>query len=311
MNGRGTQRRRSGIHLLLPLLYAQFGALICSVSAPVEARIVHEERSLYSTILVDQRGSMLCLQFSVRRDQRNQSCFDQRKPDKMVFIYARMMMASLLLQPQPKRILMIGLGGGTLPMALDRLFPEATQDVVEIDEAVVRVARDYFDFAPSDRVKVFAQDGRVFVKRAVRRGEKYDLIMLDAFNGDYIPEHLMTREFLEEVRALLTPDGVLAANTFSISRLYDHESVTYANVFGTYFNLRTPSTGNRIVLAAPGGLPTAETLGARAETLSAPLKPYGISMRELLPMIREREDWDSDARELTDQYAPANILQSQ
>jgi spermidine synthase len=281
------------------------------MSTTVDARILHKERSLYSTILVDQRGSMLCLQFSVRRDQRNQSCFDQRKPDNMVFIYARMMMASLLLQPQPKRILMIGLGGGTLPMALDRLFPEATQDVVEIDEAVVRVAKDYFGFAPSDRVKVFAQDGRVFAKRAVQRGEKYDLIMLDAFNGDYIPEHLMTREFLEEVKALLTPDGVLAANTFSISRLYDHESVTYANVFGTYFNLRTPSTGNRIVLATPGGLPTTETLRARGDDLSGPLKPYGISMRELLPMMREREDWDSDARELTDQYAPANILQSQ
>ena len=311
MMRRAAHGRRSAIRLLLPLLYAQIGALLCVTSVPAEARIIHKERSLYSTILINQRGSVVCLQFSVRRDQRNQSCFDQRKPDKMVFIYARMMMASLLLQPQPERILMIGLGGGTLPLALDKLFPQATQDVVEIDEAVVRVARDYFGFAPSDRVLVFAQDGRVFVKRALQRGEKYDLVMLDAFNGDYIPEHLMTREFLEEVKALLTPDGVLAANTFSISRLYDHESVTYANVFGTFFNLTNPSTGNRIVLASPVELPTPEMLRANAETLAARLKPYGISMRELLPMIRESEDWDSDARELTDQFAPANLLQSQ
>ena len=52
-------------------------------------------------------------------------------------------------------------------------------------------------------------------------------------------------------------------------------------------------------------------LRANGSKLAARLKPYGISMRELLPMVREHEDWDSDARELTDQYAPANILQSQ
>ena len=55
--------------------------------------------------------------------------------------------------------------------------------------------------------------------------------MLDAFDGEYIPEHLMTVEFLE-MRDLLSDDGVLVANTFASSKLYDYESATYAEAFG-------------------------------------------------------------------------------
>jgi spermidine synthase len=291
---------------------AALAALTVGVLAapPADARIIHQERSLYSTILVDQRGSVVCMQFSVRRDQRNQSCMDRRRPKAMVFPYTRMMMASLLLNPEPQRILMLGLGGGTLTMALDELLPDATQDVVEIDPAVVRVAREYFAFAPSDRVRVITQDGRVFVKRALSQGERYDLIMLDAFTGEYIPEHLMTREFLEEVRGLLTEDGVLVANTFSISTLYHHESVTYAAVFAPFFNMKPDDSGNRVIIAAPAGLPDRETLEARARALAPRVAPFQIKPEQLLPLLDTTPDWDSGARILTDQYSPANLLKS-
>ena len=178
-----------------------------SLTEPAAGKVIHRERSLYSTILVDQRGSTICLQFSVRRDQRNQSCMDRNAPQKMLFPYARMMMMSLLLIPEPERILIVGLGGGTLPTALRELFPAATIDVVEIDPAVKTVAETYFDFQESEKLQVILQDARVFTKRALSRGETYDLIMLDAFNGDYIPEHLMTQEYLEETRSLLAPKG--------------------------------------------------------------------------------------------------------
>lgn len=277
----------------------------------VQARIIHRERSLYSAIIVDQTGSLICMQFTIRRDQRNQSCLDRQRPKHMVFPYTRMMMASLLLDPAPKRILMLGLGGGTLPMALDEVLPAMQMDIVEIDPAVTRVARDYFGFAPSARIRIIAEDGRVFVKRALQQREHYDLVMLDAFNGDYIPEHLMTREFLEEVRGLLTDGGVLAANTFSISALYDHESVTYAAVYGTFFNLNPSQSGNRVVLASTGGLPNAAVLAARAKELAPKVQPFDVDVDELLRMFDTKVDWDTSVRVLTDQYAPANLLQRQ
>jgi spermidine synthase len=288
--------------------------LVCAITVtalPVQAQIIHRERSVYSTILVDKQGPMVCMQFSVRRDQRNQSCFNKRRPKEMLFPYTRMMMASLLVNPEPTRLLMLGLGGGTLPLALDELFPELQQDVIEIDPAVTRVAREYFGFAPSDRVNVIAQDGRVFVKRALQKGERYDLIMLDAFNGEYIPEHLMTREFLEEVRGLLTDGGVLVANTFSISELYAAESATYAAVYSPFFNLKPNDSGNRVIIARNGPLPERAELDARAERLGPSLERFGISFRELLPLMVTETDWPADAAILTDQYAPANLLQNQ
>ena len=285
--------------------------LTLGVVSTAEGRVVHRERSLYSTILVDRQGPVLCMQFSVRRDQRNQSCLNERHPREMLFPYTRMMMTSLLVNPAPQRALTIGLGGGTLPLALDELYPTLKQVVVEIDPAVTRVAREWFGFKPSERVRVIEQDGRVFAKRARARGERYDLILLDAFNGDYIPEHLMTREFLEEIRDLLAPGGVVVANTFSISRLYDAESATYAAVFGDYLNLKPWDSGNRVIIATGGDLPDATTLAERAQTLGPRLAPYGIRLGELLPLMKATQDWPADATVLTDQYAPANILQTQ
>ena len=272
------------------------------------SEILHKERSLYQTVLVDRLGSRVCLKFSVRRNQTNQSCIDQRRPRKMVFSYTRMMTAALLLNPAPERVLFAGLGGGTLPTAFVELFPELLVDVVEIDPAVVRVAERYFGFQAGERLQVYVQDARAFIKRAGRDGATYDLVILDAFNSDYIPEHLMTREFLLETRALLSERGVVAANTFATSRLYDHESATYASVFGRYFNLRLPETSNRVILATADALPGIITLQRRAAQLNGRLRSYGVDMLTFPKRMLSNVDWDTSARLLTDQYAPANLL---
>jgi spermidine synthase len=215
------------------------------------------------------------------------------------------MMSALFMKPDPRSILIIGLGGGTLPRALQQVVPAATIDVVEIDPAVVRVAERYFWFRENERVRVEEVDGRVFVKRAQREQRQYDIIMLDAFDHEYIPEHLLTREFLEEVASLLAPQGVLAANTFSSSRLYDHESVTYAAVFGTFYNLKRD---NRVILATKGPLPSREQIARNAQQFKNPFAAFGIGVERHLDMFSTRVDWDREARVLTDQYSPANLL---
>ena len=288
------------------LLAIAFCAWVETGSA--EAKVLHRERSLYQTILVTEEPGRLCLQFSRRTDQRNQSCVNPRHPKRMVFTYTRMMMAALLLNPKPANVLMVGLGGGTLPTALHELLPDSSIDVVEIDPAVVSVAEDYFAFTASDRLRVHVQDARVFIKRRLRGEQRYDLIMLDAYSGDYIPEHLMTAEFLQETRALLTSDGIVAANTFSTSRLYDHESETYRQVFGLFFNFKTKGSNNRIVLAANGPLPAKADLRANASRWQRALRPYRVPIDDYPPKLSLTVDWDMSKRPLTDQYAPANLL---
>jgi spermidine synthase len=275
--------------------------------------VLHQERSLYSAIIVKKVGSTVCLQFTVREDQRNQSCINVRKPKEMVFTYARMSMAALLFLDDPSNILVVGLGGGTLPMAFHDLFPEATIHSVEIDEAVVSVAEEYFGFREDERNQVFVQDARVFTKRAARKPTRYDLIVLDAFNGDYIPEHLMTKEYLEESKALLAPGGTLLANTFAISELYHHESNTYQAVFEDIINFKTMDSANRVIIA-PGRALTDDELVQRSRQLWPKLRPYSVPIRRYardVIRLRKREpDWNTGARVLTDQYSPANLLGS-
>jgi spermidine synthase len=285
------------------------GAVLLSSSA--YARVIHSETSLYQNILVTEDASVRCMQFTVRKDQRNQSCVDRDAPKRLVFPYARMMLASLLLDPAPSNVLIVGLGGGTLPTTLAELYPSAQIDIVELDPAVVAVAKRYFGFTPTDTMRVFEQDARVWVKRAQSGTKRYDLIMLDAFNGDYIPEHLMTREYLLEARELLTTDGVLASNTFAISRLYHNESVTYADVFGTFYNLRSPDTSNRVIIARRSASPDTDALERVAKSLVQPLQPYGVPIETFPSTMSTGVDWDVTARVLTDQYSPANLLKGQ
>lgn len=274
-------------------------------SAVVAQKLIHSERSLYREVLVYEDGSTRCMCFTRNCRIGRQTCMNKEAPDRFVMNYTQMMMSSLFLNPQPRSILIVGLGGGTLPRALTQVLPSTTIDVVEIDPAVVQVAKQYFAFRPSDRVRVYEVDGRVFVKRAQREGRKYDLVMLDAFDHEYIPEHLLTKQFLEEVASLLTSQGVLAANTFSSSRLYDHESVTYASVFGTYFNLKHD---NRVILAKKDALPSREVIARNADTFRDSFENFGIGVQRHLGLFSTRVDWDPQARVLTDQYSPANLL---
>jgi len=283
-------------------------ALASALPAASAVDILHRERSLYQTILITEDRSRICMQFSVREQQRNQSCFNPRRPKRMVFTYTRMMMGALLLEPEPGNVLIAGLGGGTLPTALHDLLPEAHIDTVEIDPAVVTAAQKYFGFATGERQVVHVRDARVFIKRAVSRDVRYDLVMLDAFGGDYIPEHLMTLEFLEEVRAVMADGAVLAANTFATSRLYDHESETYRAAFGMFFNLRLRESNNRVILARNGPLPDKAELRANAAAWRGRLKAYDVPIREFPARLSLGVDWDVTRRPLTDQYAPANLL---
>jgi spermidine synthase len=245
----------------------------------------------------------------MRGGDRNQSCTNLRHPDRVIFSYVRMAFAGLLLNPDPRSILIIGLGGGTLPTVFAALFPEATVHAVEIDEAILRVAKQYFDFVESEQVKVFVQDARVYTKRAAIRNQKYDMIILDAFTGDYIPEHLMTVEFLQEVQAILSENGVVVANTFSTSKLYHHESMTYQTVFGSFFNFKRSGTGNRVIVTTGKTLPSEEIIQSRANRLSGKLTKYYVKIEDFPRYMNREKDWNEKLRPLTDQYSPANLLQ--
>ena len=282
-----------------------------TMSATANAKTIHSERSLYRNILVEENDGLRCLKFNVRSTKTQQSCMLVDDPQRLVFNYTKMLFSSLLINPNPERILIIGLGGGTMSNTLHQIFPAAVITNVEIDPAVIKVARNYFSFFENEHITSVVQDGRIFIKRASIRKQQYDWIILDAFNGDYIPEHLMTQEFLQETKNLLSENGVLAANTFSLSQLYNYESATYKAVFGDFFNVRNSRNSNRIVLASVKPLPSMDVIAERAKAIRAKLLPFSVDITKISRKITSTattQDWPEDTRLLTDQYSPANLL---
>ncbi|MBH0015904.1 MULTISPECIES: spermidine synthase [Pseudoalteromonas] len=289
-------------YLLLPLIVFSGSAF---------SNVIHEERSLYRNIIVEETSDLRCLKFNTKSSQTSQSCMYKSNPDKLVFNYTKLTFASLLVTDNPKSVLIIGLGGGTLSNVIHELYPTANIHNVEIDPAVTKVARDYFNFIENDLVTSSVQDGRIFIKRAAIKKQKYDWIILDAFNGDYIPEHLLTKEFFEEVQSVLADGGVIAANTFSSSKLYEHESATYHAVFGDFINVSRENRSNRIILAGLKSIPSEAQINTRVNALAPKLVKYGVDIKaisQLMHFTKDGQDWPADTKVLTDQYSPANLL---
>ncbi|MCP4060710.1 MAG: methyltransferase domain-containing protein [Pseudoalteromonas sp.] len=286
-----------------------FLAVLFSVAA--HSNVVHEERSLYRNIIVDETHDLRCLKFNTKSSQTSQSCMYKNNPDKLVFNYTKLTFASLLVTDNPKNVLIIGLGGGTLSNVIHALYPAAKIHNVEIDPAVLKVARNYFNSIENDAVTSSVQDGRIFIKRAAIKKQKYDWIILDAFNGDYIPEHLLTKEFFEEVKSVLAEGGVIAANTFSSSKLYEHESATYHAVFGDFINVSRANRSNRIILAGVNSMPTEAQINQRIKALNPRLKKYDVDLKAIstyMQSTKNKQDWPANTKVLTDQYSPANLL---
>ena len=289
-----------------------FLCLFISFSSVSVAKVIHKERSLYRNIIVEDNYNLRCLKFNVKTSKTNQSCLYKDEPQKLVFNYTKLLFSSLLLLDKaPEKILIIGLGGGTMSNSLHQLYPQAIIENVEIDPAVIKVARQYFSFFENDKVTSKVQDGRIFVKRAAMKNQTYDWIILDAFNGDYIPEHLLTKEFLQETKSLLSKDGVLSANTFSVSDLYAHESATYKAVFGDFFNVRNQKNSNRIILTSNNPLPSGKVIIERVKKLNLNLSPFGVDIAKIstnMTSTKEDQDWPENTKLLTDQFSPANLL---
>ena len=115
---------------------------------------------------------------------------------------------------KPEKILMIGGGTYTLPTILNNRYPNIKIDVVEIDPELDKIAVEYFNYKPSKNINIIHEDGRTFLNKS---SNKYDLIILDAYNSLRPPFHLMTSEAVVDMKKLLNRDGLIASNVIGSS----------------------------------------------------------------------------------------------
>jgi spermidine synthase len=266
--------------------------------------VVHEAESPYQPVFVTELAGIRYLHVGSLRHRS--SALDPDDPLRHVYGYTALMMLSLGYVDQPRDVLMVGLGGGTMPRWLRAHYPEARIVNVEFDPEVVRIAKEYFDFVPDENMEVVIKDARRWLRTTDQR---FDLILLDAFHGGYIPFHLTTREFLIMVREHLKPGGAVCANTWVSQSLAERESATYQAVFDGFHHYLGGHTANRIIVARPDGLPGTAELKERLAAVQRERALRGVDLVELHDDHRDEDPhWSEDARVLTDDHAPVNLL---
>ena len=142
-------------------------------------------------------------------DAAIQSPMDLMKPAALALEYTRTMMGLLLFDPSPARVAMIGLGGGSLVRFFARHLPRTELTVVEINADVIAL-RDRFALPPDGpRLRIVHADGARWVSATTQR---FDVLLIDAFDAECMPEAFGTRRFYDDCHDVLVPGGLLVAN---------------------------------------------------------------------------------------------------
>ena len=255
--------------------FAAFSVVACAQT------VIYEKASPYNTIIVtEDRNGLRTMLFE--RGGGRQSVVKPGDPDHLELPYARVALAGLALCEEPRRILVVGLGGGTLPMFLRAHYPAATIDVAEIDPDVVDVAKKFFGFVDDELLRAYVGDGRQFIERA--RQADYDVIFLDAFGAHDVPKQLTTQEFLQITRRALKPNGVVVSNVWRAASnpLYDSMVRTHQEAFEELFILDVPGDVNNIFLALPRRQPLGRSELALLARKISTAKRFRFDLGELV-----------------------------
>lgn len=221
------------------LLLAIFLSLVVTLTpsdaeAYAGSKLLYKKETLYNNIaVVDAYDGYRYLMFN----ETQQSVMNKNAPMEHVWPYTRLMDAAAdYYKPHSKNELLIGLGGGSIPKFSLANRPNENVDAVDIDPEVINVAEKYFNMPKDSRLKTHAVDGRMYLQD---KKQKYDVIMIDAYNRLSIPYHLTTKEFFEELSTALKPDGVVIFNIVSsvegeYSKFFKSVLKTATQVFPNY-----------------------------------------------------------------------------
>jgi len=262
--------RLAWVYLLFPLALAVLALLLPGGVVKAAEGLVYETESAYNYIQVvdwDRRYLLL------NEGQGIHSVYD---PDDAAtygtwdyFLVAPFFNPPPYTPDQVDSLCLIGLAAGTISKQYTAVFGPIPIDGVEIDPQIVRVGRKYFDMNEPN-LNVVVADGRAFLAHTDRR---YDVVGIDAYRLPYIPWHLTTVEFFQQVRDHLTGEGVVAINvghTDSDWRLVEAMVATLGRVFSSVHVIDVRDTFNAIIVATvqPTG---ADNLEANLPGMDHPL----------------------------------------
>jgi spermidine synthase len=146
------------------------------------------------------------LHFSISEIQSRMQIKD---PHALDLEYTRTMMGFLLFNPQPRNIVMVGLGGGSLAKFCHRYLPQTRIQVVEVNPHVIALRKQFHVPPDDDRFRVVRADGAQYVHY---RSTRCDVLMIDAFDAHGLPSRLCSQRFYDDCFEMLQPGGIMVVN---------------------------------------------------------------------------------------------------
>lgn len=262
--------------------------------------------TLYNSLTIQRTGSIVEMRARARSREALESAIDLSNPLRLVVAYTKTLYAGLFLQPEPKRVLMVGLGGAGFHRPFVAVFPDALLQTVELDAKVLELCQTRMAFQPTERTPVALMDGRMFVKRDK---QKWDWLILDAFRGGFVPPHLKTEEFYQECAARLNERGVFIVNLHSNTQLYPSDLKTMQKVFPQVVLFQTPGTGNVIACAVTYRSPSIKEAENWPDAAKLTERLRGlVDLNEVKRGVMPIPASAAEARVLTDDFAPVEFL---
>ena len=212
-----------------------------------------------------------------------QSCMRLDDPYALVTAYTRKMMAFLLFLPEPRHVLMIGLGGGSLAKFCHRHLPRTRISAVEINADVISL-REHFSIPPDDeRFEIIHDDGATYLARVPL---KFDVILIDAFDEFGAASSLASLDFYRRASQSLIPDGVLVVNLSGQKTRYPIHVQSLCKAFdGTVVLVPVQAEGN-VLLFAFKRPPLAEVPGTLHNRATELEETLGLEFHRFLQCLR-------------------------
>jgi len=266
--------------------------------------LVTKVESLYNDIYVYRQddGDYL-LSFGSKRLRYIESIVDPKDELALPVYYTQSMTAGLAYAGALDKAMIIGLGGGRTAWYHHKSVPGMAMTAVELDPAVAEIADEYFKVRPEPGFDVVVEDGRVFLTRAP---DKYDIILIDAYRGPFVPFHLLTAEFYRLVADHLKPGGVAVQNVEPSTMLFDPAVATIRSAFEHV--VFVAGEGNIVILAYNGPERDEAELKRVAAARQA---QYGFRY-DLTQLLNRRftPRYNVRAEPLTDDFAPVEYLKA-
>ena len=204
-------------------------------------------------------------------------------PYALVTTYTRKMMGFLLFLPEPRHILMIGLGGGSLAKFCYRHLRQTRISVVEINPEVISL-REHFSIPPDDeRFEIIHDDGATYLARVP---QKLDVILIDAFDELGNAPSLASLDFYRQASESLTPGGVLVVNLSGQKARYPIHVHSLCKAFGGMVVLVPVQAEGNVLLFALKTPRLAEVLGTLHDRATELEEALGLEFHRFLQCLQ-------------------------